>query len=79
MTTDSSNAFMVNEAFVKKFGWEGDVIGKNIQFDDKKGKIIGVLKDFHFTSLYEPISPLVMHIESYLFSRLSVKSSVRKV
>lgn len=63
--TDSS-AFILNEAAVKEIGW-GDpehAIGKGFDWGlGKKGKIIGVVKDFHFRSLQQKIVPLVMHIQ----------------
>ncbi len=65
-SSDSSTAFMLNEAAVKKFGWEGDPIGRSIdrvQPDGSvqfTGKVIGVVKDFHFRPLHESLKPLVI-------------------
>ena len=63
--TDEKEAFIVNEQAVKNFGW-GDpntAIGKSIVWDgDKKGKVIGVVKDFNYTSLHDNIEPLIIHI-----------------
>ncbi|MCB0841379.1 MAG: FtsX-like permease family protein, partial [Bacteroidetes bacterium] len=43
MTTDSSSAFLVNEAMVKQFGWGTEALGKQIIADGgKKGNVIGV-------------------------------------
>ncbi|MCB0687430.1 MAG: ABC transporter permease [Saprospiraceae bacterium] len=59
--TDSTLAAIVNESMVKRMGWD-DPIGKKIQFEGNDSlppaKVIGVVKDFHQQSLYEPISPL---------------------
>lgn len=62
--TDSS-AVILNETAAKTFGWKDNSIGHTITNSDNQGKkttfkVIGVVKDFHFKSLYEPISPLVM-------------------
>jgi putative ABC transport system permease protein len=39
----------------------GDPLGRFIQVgDDRKGRIIGVVKDYHFSSLREKIGPLVL-------------------
>lgn len=62
--TDSSDAFMVNEEAVKEMGIK-DPIGKWISAWNKKGHIIGVLKDFHTQSLHEPIKPIVFDIKEY--------------
>ena len=56
--TDSVG-YLVNEEALKKIGYK-DPVGKPLTFWQKKGKIIGVLKDFHFNSLHEPIKPLVV-------------------
>jgi putative ABC transport system permease protein len=62
--TDSSDAFMVNEEAVKEMGLK-DPIGKWISAWNKKGHIIGVLKDFHTQSLHEPIKPIIFDIKEY--------------
>ncbi|HEY4335626.1 MAG TPA: ABC transporter permease, partial [Puia sp.] len=61
--TDSS-AFILNEAAVKEIGWTPEnAVGKGFEWGlGKKGKIIGVVKDFHFRSLQQKIPPIVMHI-----------------
>jgi putative ABC transport system permease protein len=56
--TDTS-AYIVNEAAVKRFGYT-DPIGKSITMWGVKGKIIGVVKDFHFSSLHDQIKPLII-------------------
>jgi putative ABC transport system permease protein len=62
--TDSSG-IILNETTAKAMGWEYDALGKTISTGDKHGiptryHVIGVVKDFHFKSLHELISPLVM-------------------
>ena len=70
--------FVVNETAVKHFGWkDGEVIGKLMNFGERgsePGKIIGVIKDFHFKHLHDAIDPLVMYLEpSYEGSYLALK------
>jgi len=68
--SDSSDAFVVNESFLETYGFgtPEDAIGKKLdwlRWDNrqlKHGKIIGVVKDFHFKSLREKLSPVVMQI-----------------
>jgi len=61
-------ALIVNEEAVKAFGWESPeaALGKRLVRDPKAmdfiGTIIGVVKDFHFQSLRQPIAPLVMSV-----------------
>jgi putative ABC transport system permease protein len=63
--TDSS-AFILNEAAVKEIGWTPqNAVGKGFEWGlGKKGKVIGVVKDFHFRSLQQKIAPMVIHILS---------------
>jgi predicted permease len=58
--TDSVG-YIVNEEALKKISYK-DPIGKPLTFWGKKGKIIGVVKDFHFTSLHDPIKPLIVRL-----------------
>ena len=59
--TDTANAFVVNETFLKRYGVE-DPIGKGINFvyEDNFAPIIGVVKDHHFEGLQDKIQPLAM-------------------
>jgi putative ABC transport system permease protein len=62
MITDSV-AYIVNETGAEKFGFkDGIVAGKDLTMWDRKGKIVGVVKDFNFGSLHNPIDPLIMRI-----------------
>ncbi|NQZ78342.1 MAG: ABC transporter permease, partial [Ekhidna sp.] len=59
--TDTSNAVLVNESMVQRLGWDNP-IGKRFQFDNDSTvfhRVIGVVKDFHQQSLYNPIQPLM--------------------
>ncbi|HQW86839.1 MAG TPA: FtsX-like permease family protein, partial [Flavobacteriales bacterium] len=60
---DRENAVMVNESAVKAFGWQDPLTEKiHIPGDsvDQELTVIGVLKDFHYTSMHTPIEPLVL-------------------
>src|SRR6266542_1922886 len=57
-TTDSVG-YILNETALRITGYK-DPIGKPFTFWQKKGTIIGVVKDFHFNSLHETINPLVL-------------------
>jgi len=47
--------FIVNEAMVKLFGWT-DPIGKKNQF----GQVVGVVKDFRYSSARDQVGPMFM-------------------
>jgi putative ABC transport system permease protein len=55
---DSSN-IIFNETAVKAMGLTNP-IGKNVKARGKDYQIIGVVKDFHFESLYEKVKPCFM-------------------
>jgi putative ABC transport system permease protein len=57
---DKRRSIIVNESFAKEYGWT-DANGKKIpgkNFGDHE--IIGVVKDFHYASLYTKVAPLVL-------------------
>jgi len=62
--TDSSGVIL-NETAARTFGWNGNALGHTITHTENDGKqgvrrVIGVVKDFHFRSMHEAITPLVM-------------------
>jgi ABC-type antimicrobial peptide transport system permease subunit len=59
--TDSIS-YLLNETAVKKIGL-ADPVGKTISWGNHPGKVIGVMKDFHFNSLHENIEPLIMRLD----------------
>jgi putative ABC transport system permease protein len=59
--SDLKGAFILNKKAVKTLGWTPkQAVGKEITFKDLKGKIIGVTQNFHITSLYRPIRPVLL-------------------
>ncbi|HCL82954.1 MAG TPA: cell division protein FtsX, partial [Chitinophagaceae bacterium] len=75
--TDTTQAMILNEAAVKQFGYRApaDAVGRDFDQWGRKGKIIGVMKDFHFKSLQEEIKPLSMRIEPTGCNLISIKVS----
>lgn len=63
---DSSQAVIVNETLVRNFSMD-DPIGKKIRFGSKDNpnffQVIGVIKDFHQSSLHHPIEPQMFLLE----------------
>lgn len=56
-----STGFLVNEAAVKRMGFD-DPVGKTVVWGRQPGTIIGVLKDFHFNSMHQSIEPLIIRL-----------------
>ena len=75
--TDTTRAMVLNEAAVKMFGYTSpqQAIGKRFKQWGREGKIVGVMKDFHFRSLQEVIKPLSMRIEPDRSNLVSVNVS----
>jgi ABC-type antimicrobial peptide transport system permease subunit len=57
--TDKTESFLINEELARLMGHE-DPIGKSFSFWDQKGKIVGVIENFHFQPLRRKIEPLVI-------------------
>jgi putative ABC transport system permease protein len=53
--TDSTDSYLLNEAAVKAMGWQS-AVGKGFE----GGKVIGVVKDFHFQPFGLAIKPLYL-------------------
>ncbi len=60
--TDSLN-YILNETAVLSMNLN-DPIGKRITYRGREGRIVGVVKDFHQTSLHDPIRPMIFFIDS---------------
>lgn len=56
--TDSTG-FLLNETAAKRMG-TANPVGQLITVWGKKGAVIGIIKDFHFSSLHDPIKPLII-------------------
>ncbi|MEO6136706.1 MAG: FtsX-like permease family protein, partial [Ginsengibacter sp.] len=75
--TDSTQAMVINESAAKMLGYSSppDAVGRKFDQWGRKGKIIGVLKDFNYKSLQQKIEPVVMRIEPSGYKLISVKIS----
>lgn len=73
--TDTTQAMVLNEAAVKMFGYTSaqQAVGRRFRQWGREGKIIGVMKDFHYRSLQEEIKPLSMRAEPGGGNLVSVK------
>jgi putative ABC transport system permease protein len=57
-----SASYIINETAAKKIGYEKPV-GQMVTWGNHPGKIIGVLKDFHFSSMHQAIDPLIVRLD----------------
>ncbi len=63
---------IVNETFVRAMGWENPVGKRN-----DRGEVIGVVKDYHYNSMTDPLRPLfiIQYREDRIPNMLNVKIS----
>ena len=67
---DDTTAYLINETAVKDFGWTPEqALGKKV---NKSGRIIGVMKDFHYTSLHTKVAPLMIAFTNNV-GRISIR------
>ena len=90
MSTDADEAFLINETAVKEFGFGSpqQAIGRQLNWDKwqpdslnpvKKGKVIGVVQDFHYKSLHEKVIASVIQITSTENFKIAVKFNTADV
>ena len=70
--SDTMGCFVVNEACVKLFGWKNP-IGQILENGFGKGKVIGVIKDYHYESVHKPIEPMVLMLSPQVGAFLLLK------
>jgi len=85
--TDSTEAIIINQAVARKFGWT-EPLGKIInrpQIDSANETswipftVIGVVNDFHFTSLHKQVEPMVLHYDNIYNDNISIKISTEDI
>jgi putative ABC transport system permease protein len=59
--SDASNAYVMNEAAAKEMNLKSPLF-EEIRVWGRAGKIIGVVKDFHFASFHSAIEPVILRI-----------------
>jgi putative ABC transport system permease protein len=88
--TDKDHAFIINETAVKQFGFKTpeDAIGKPLEWpvwNDKNpdslkiGKVVGVVKDFHYKSLFDKLEPAVIQIFPDAYWKVAVKLETKNI
>ena len=65
--------YILNEKAAKEFGWTAEqAIGKTVS-KGATGQVVGVVKDFHFQSLHNPIGPMVLFLDTGMVRQMFVK------
>ena len=58
--SDADESIILSQAAARQFGIADDPIGQRIENGFDASTVIGIVEDFHNTSLYEPIRPIVI-------------------
>lgn len=81
--SDLGQVVILNESAAERIGWDQPV-GKNIRYggdyrlnDLGAVKVVGIVKDYHFLSLHNPITPIMLRLfpEDTIGSYISIKIS----
>lgn len=63
LESDYATALLITQKAAALFGWkEGEAVGKRMHLDSTDYNVVGVLKDFHSESLFDPTQPVVMKL-----------------
>lgn len=67
IASDAQQAFIINQKAAEVFGWNTNALNKRIQWGlmpngqaTNDGQVIGVINNFNFKSLHNPMSPLIL-------------------
>ena len=76
--SSDSIGFLLNETAVDKIGFKNPV-GQTMIWGNHAGKVIGVLKDFHFNSLHQTIEPLIVRLdENWTWGTILIRTQAGK-
>jgi len=75
LKTDANDAIILNQAAVINLGLQGNPVGQSIQcaWPHSNRKIVGIVKDIHFESLYEQIRPTMFVIYQKMCRKILIK------
>jgi len=80
LSTDKTESVLINETAAKKFGWNNP-IGKQFIFGpdqnadgtESRLNVVGVIKDYHNTSLRMKIEPMILFYDPSSYSALALR------
>ena len=72
-------SFVMNETAARSLGFASpqDVLGKYVTFglNDISGRVVGVMKDYHITSLHKAVSPVLMVNYPFFYYNAGIRFS----
>jgi len=76
LSSEKEKVCLINETAMKKFGWnswQDKRFGRNERSNGLQ--VVGLIKDFHFESMYDGIEPIVISFQDFQKSFLTVRLS----
>ena len=70
--SDSTASIVLNESAVAQLNWD-EAVGKWVELGGKRYDVVGIVKDFHFESLYREIPPTIFILSSDWLNWLYVR------
>ncbi len=81
-TGDAEAAFVINEAAARQYPGDA-VLGQEMIWyadaDTIRGPVVGIVKDFNFASLHQPVAPMVLHLANRNVNYLLVKARTEQL
>lgn len=73
--TDHLGGFVANEEALKVLGFRdaANAVGKHVNALGKQGTIVGVIRNYHFQGLQQPLRPLLMEVNVSKFTVFSLR------
>ncbi len=76
ISKDNRSKYILNESAIKSMGLTArEAINRNFTLYDKTGPIVGIVKDFHFKTLNDPIKPMAFSIIPYVYREFLIRST----
>ncbi len=74
--SDTAGAFIINETAANNLGWGADALEKEMTMildRYRKGKIVGIVKDFHSKSVKLKIEPIVLNVNPRFTGHIAIR------
>lgn len=72
---DGQGGFIINEQMAARMSQEGEALGMNLRMAGNQGPVVGIIPDFHFSSLKREIQPIALMLypgmKSYALLKLN--------
>ena len=77
IVADTNDTYLLNEKAIQQMGWRPEeAVGQPFRaWDRPMGRIIGVVKNFHFQSLHQEVQPLVFNFKPAWMGTVALRTS----